>query len=49
MQFMGAGVFDLKKNDKVRVRAICQDGCKWIAYVAKMKDQMTFQMRTYYG
>ena len=38
-----------KKYDKVRVRAVCQDGCKWIAYVAKMRDQMTFQMRTYYG
>nr|POE84888.1 hypothetical protein CFP56_61293 [Quercus suber] len=38
-----------KKNDKVRVKAIYQGGCKWIAFVAKMRDQMTFQMRTYYG
>ena len=44
----GWGIW-FKKNDKVRVRAVCQDGCKWIAYVAKMRDQMTFQMRTYYG
>ena len=39
----GGWGIQFKKNDKVRVRAICQDGCKWIAYVAKIRDQMTFQ------
>ena len=39
----GGWGIQFKKNDKVRVGAICQDGCKWIAYVAKIRDQMTFQ------
>nr|POE70302.1 hypothetical protein CFP56_49646 [Quercus suber] len=45
----GWGIRFKKKNEKIQVRVVCQDGCKWIAYVAKMRDEMTFQMRTYYG
>ena len=31
----GFGV-KFKKNDNVRCRVICQDGCEWVAYVSKV-------------
>ncbi|GMY06045.1 hypothetical protein FCV25MIE_01284 [Fagus crenata] len=34
------------KNDKVRVRAICQEGCKFIAFLAKLPRELTFQLKT---
>jgi hypothetical protein len=35
-----------EKNDKVRVRAVCKKGCKWVAYAVKMVGEMTCQLRT---
>ena len=34
------------KNDKLRVRAKCQPPCKFIAYLAKMSREMTYQFKT---
>uniref|UniRef100_A0A2N9HKG1 SWIM-type domain-containing protein n=1 Tax=Fagus sylvatica TaxID=28930 RepID=A0A2N9HKG1_FAGSY len=34
------------KNDKVRVRAVCQEGCKFVAYLAKLPRELTFQLKT---
>uniref|UniRef100_A0A2N9EMB4 SWIM-type domain-containing protein n=1 Tax=Fagus sylvatica TaxID=28930 RepID=A0A2N9EMB4_FAGSY len=36
-----------EKNDKVRVRAVCKKGCKWVAYAVKMAGEMTCQLRTF--
>ena len=34
------------KNDKLRVRTKCQLPCKFIAYLAKMSKEMTYQLKT---
>ncbi|GMY12202.1 hypothetical protein FCV25MIE_07441 [Fagus crenata] len=34
------------KNDKVRVRAVYQEGCKFVAYLAKFPRELTFQLKT---
>ncbi|GMY18093.1 hypothetical protein FCV25MIE_13332 [Fagus crenata] len=34
------------KNDKVRIRAVCQEGCKFVAYLAKLPRELTFQLKT---
>jgi ribosomal protein L24E len=34
------------KNDKVRVRAVCQEGCKFVAYLEKLPRELTFQLKT---
>jgi hypothetical protein len=36
-----------EKNDKVRVRAVCKKGCKWVAYAVKMAGEITCQLRTF--
>ncbi|GMY10316.1 hypothetical protein FCV25MIE_05555 [Fagus crenata] len=36
-----------EKNDKVRVRAVCKKGCKWVTYAVKMVGEMTCQLRTF--
>ncbi|XP_012575236.1 uncharacterized protein [Cicer arietinum] len=38
---------DLKfiKNDNLRVRVKCKEGCKWFAYCAKLLDEDTWQLR----
>ncbi|XP_058761190.1 uncharacterized protein LOC131634538 [Vicia villosa] len=33
------------KNDKVRVRVKCKDGCQWEAYCAKLPNEETWQLR----
>ena len=35
-----------KKNDKKRVRAVCQEGCKFVAYLAKISREMSYQLKT---
>jgi len=42
----GFGV-KFKKNDNVRCRVICQDGCQWVAYVSKVGGSTTYSMKTY--
>ncbi|XVF44980.1 hypothetical protein PTKIN_Ptkin02bG0168300 [Pterospermum kingtungense] len=40
----------LKKNDKIRLRAVCNASCKWLLYARKFNDDekdTTFQIRTY--
>ena len=39
----GAWGIWFKKNDKVQASAICQDGCKWIAYVAKITANLPIE------
>jgi len=34
-----------KKNDKVRVRAVCKPPCQWNAFCARLPDQETWQLR----
>ncbi|GMY12533.1 hypothetical protein FCV25MIE_07772 [Fagus crenata] len=34
------------KNDKVRVRAVCQEGCKFVSYLTKLPRELTFQLKT---
>ncbi|GMY11921.1 hypothetical protein FCV25MIE_07160 [Fagus crenata] len=34
------------KNDKVKVRAVCQEGCKFVAYLAKLLKELSFQLKT---
>ena len=34
------------KNDLVRVRARCQLGCKFVAYLAKVPRKKSFRMKT---
>lgn len=34
------------KNDKVRVRVECKDGCPWSIYCAKLDGEDTWQIRT---
>ncbi|XP_058733729.1 uncharacterized protein LOC131605384 [Vicia villosa] len=33
------------KNDKVRVRVNCKDGCQWEAYCAKLPNEETWELR----
>ncbi|XP_058733971.1 uncharacterized protein LOC131605655 [Vicia villosa] len=33
------------KNDKVRVKVKCKDGCQWEAYCAKLPNEETWQLR----
>uniref|UniRef100_A0A2N9HVJ2 Transposase MuDR plant domain-containing protein n=1 Tax=Fagus sylvatica TaxID=28930 RepID=A0A2N9HVJ2_FAGSY len=42
----GHGI-QFEKNDKVRVKAVCKKGCKWVAYAVKMAGEMTCQLRTF--
>ena len=42
----GGGGMRFVKNDKLRVRAKCQPPCKFIAYLAKMSREMTYQFKT---
>ena len=34
------------KNDKVRVRAVCQEGCKFVSYLTKLPRELSFQLKT---
>ena len=34
------------KNDKVRVKVVCQQGCKFVAYLTKLPREMSFQLKT---
>nr|POE98084.1 hypothetical protein CFP56_55183 [Quercus suber] len=34
------------KNDLQRVRAVCQEGCKFVAYLAKVPRERSYQLRT---
>ena len=34
------------KNDKVRVRAVCQQGCKFVVYLTKLPRELSFQLKT---
>ena len=34
------------KNDLVRVRAQCQQGCKFVAYLAKVPKEKCFRLKT---
>ena len=34
------------KNDLQRVRAICQEGCKFVAYLTKVPRERSYQLRT---
>ena len=34
------------KNDKVRVKAVCQEGCKFVTYLAKLPRELSFQLKT---
>ena len=44
MQFMVDGEF--VKNDLQRVRAVCQENCKFVAYLAKVPRERSYQLRT---
>ena len=34
------------KNDLQRVRAVCQEGCKFVAYLTKVPRERSYQLRT---
>ena len=34
------------ENDLQRVRAVCQEGCKFVAYLTKVPKERTYQLRT---
>ena len=34
------------KNDLQRVRAVCQEGCKFVTYLTKMSREKSYQLRT---
>ncbi|KAL0014667.1 hypothetical protein SO802_001736 [Lithocarpus litseifolius] len=34
------------KNDLQRVRAVCQEGCKFVAYLTKLPREKSYQLRT---
>ena len=34
------------KNDLQRVRAVCQEGCKFVAYLTKLPRERSYQLRT---
>jgi hypothetical protein len=34
------------KNDNVRVRDVCQQGCKFVAYLTKLPKELSFQLKT---
>ena len=44
MQFMVDGEF--VKNDLQRVRAVCQENCKFVTYLAKVPRERSYQLRT---
>ena len=35
------------KNEKDKVRVVCSTGCPWVVYAAQVRDEKTFQGRTY--
>ncbi|KAJ9700953.1 hypothetical protein PVL29_006333 [Vitis rotundifolia] len=35
------------KNEKDKVRVVCSIGCPWVVYAAQVRDEKTFQLRTY--
>ncbi|KAJ9675836.1 hypothetical protein PVL29_024670 [Vitis rotundifolia] len=37
------------KNEKDKVRVVCSKGCPWVVYVAEVRDEKKFQVRTYNG
>ncbi|KAJ9671056.1 hypothetical protein PVL29_027177 [Vitis rotundifolia] len=37
------------ENEKDKVRVVCPKGCHWVAYVVEVRNEKTFQVRTYNG
>lgn len=35
------------KNEKEKVRVMCLIGCPWIVYATQVRDEKTFQVKTY--
>ncbi|PKI50818.1 hypothetical protein CRG98_028813 [Punica granatum] len=35
------------KNDKIRCRFVCEDGCEWVAYCAWTEEYGAYQMKTF--
>ena len=35
-----------KKNESIRVRAVCKDGCPWVLFASKMHDSSNMQIKT---
>ena len=42
----GRGIRFAKKNDLQRIRAVCQENCKFVAYLAKLPREKSYQLRT---
>ena len=34
------------KNDLQKVKTVCQEGCKFVAYLTKLPREMSYQLRT---
>ena len=37
------------KNEKDKVRVVCSVGCPWVVYAAQVRNEKTFQVRTYHA
>ena len=46
MLFMVVGGLGLQKNDLQRVRVVYQEYCKFVAYLAKLSREKSYQLRT---
>ena len=46
--YVVSGGWEIKfvKNDLQRVRAVCQEGCKFVAYLTKVPRERSYQLRT---
>ncbi|KAH7861551.1 hypothetical protein Vadar_027631 [Vaccinium darrowii] len=42
----GGYAIKFKKNDKERVRAVCEAHCPWVILCAKLDGQLTYQLKT---
>lgn len=39
----------MKKNDKVRCKVVCRDGCEWTCFVSKVGGSLTYRLKTLVG
>ena len=48
MDYVVSGGWGIRfvKNDLQRVRAVCQEGCKFVAYLTKVPRERSYQLRT---
>ncbi|KAL6312381.1 hypothetical protein AAG906_008057 [Vitis piasezkii] len=37
------------KNEKDKVRVVCSVGCPWVVYAGQVRNEKTFQVRTYHA